>query len=215
MTDRKLLALFVGAVILVGGLLWSLALTFTLPNESAPQPAKSTAQPSNPSSSPITVSAPAENLKRAKRYLESPTTRESIIAAQLALRSIPLSATEYKEAQKLLTRSELDLKAVEARVKAEEATQLRDTLRFDYERLLAEANPHLNYITAKLSKHKSGFALWGVHTYFSQYTFSIGDDAKVVSAWIEKNQTDLKKAGILRVGVKSRESWSGSCWFDL
>jgi hypothetical protein len=61
-------------------------------------------------------------LKRAKRYLESPTTRESIIAAQLALRSIPLSATEYKEAQKLLTRSELDLKAVEARVKAEEAT---------------------------------------------------------------------------------------------
>ena len=58
------------------------------------------------------------------------------LAAQLALRSIPMSATEYKEAQKLLARTDVDLKAAEARAKAEELTKLRDKFQVDYQRLL-------------------------------------------------------------------------------
>jgi hypothetical protein len=214
MTNGKLLALFTGALVLVGGLLWALALTYT-PTKNASQPSRLTPQSASSDPSPITVSTPAESLKRAKRYLEPPATRESILAAQLALRSIPMSATEYKEAQKLLARTDVDLKAAEARAKAEEITKLRDKLQVDYQRLLSDANPHLNYITTRLNKHKGGFALWAVHTYFGQYTFSIGDDAKVVSAWIERNQSELKRAGILRVGVRSSESWGGWCWFEV
>ena len=214
MTNGKLLALFTGALVLVGSLLWTLALTYT-PTKNESQPSRLTPQSASSDPSPITVSTPAESLKRAKRYLEPPATRESILAAQLALRSIPMSATEYKEAQKLLARTDVDLKAAEARAKAEELTKLRDKFQVDYQRLLSDANPHLNYITTRLNKHKGGFALWGVHTYFGQYTFSIGDDAKVVSAWIGRNQSELKRAGILRVGVRSSESWGGWCWFEV
>jgi hypothetical protein len=118
-----------------------------------------------------------------------------------------MSATESKEAQKLLARTDVDLKAAEARAKAEDITKLRDTLQVDYQRLLSDANPHLNYITTRLNKHKGGslgstYLLWSVH-------FSIGDNAKVVSVWIERNQSELTRAGILRVGVRSSESWGG------
>jgi hypothetical protein len=215
MSDRKLVTIIVGVVVLVGGLLWTLALTYRLPAARTSQTSSSTPSVGTPEPSPTAVSNPAESLQRAKRYLARPATRESILAAQVALRSIPISAAEYKEAQKLLARCEIDLNAAEAQAKQEEIKKLRDKLQVDYQTLLSDANPHLNYITTRLDKHKDGFVLWGVHTYFSQYTFSIGGDAKVVSAWIQRNQGDLKRAGILRVGVKSSESWGGSCWFEV
>lgn len=215
MNDRKLVALIIGAIVLAGSLLWALALTYRLPTDRTTQPSNSTVQSATPDQSPTKVLNSAESLMRAKRYLEPPATRESILAAQDALRSIPTSAAEYREAQRLLARTAIDLRKAEARAQEEEIKTLRDKLQADYQSLLSNANPHLNYITTKLSKYKGGFALWGVHTYFSQYTFSIGDDAKVVSAWIALNHSDLKRAGILRVGVTSNESWGGECWFEV
>lgn len=215
MNDRKLIALIIGAIVLAGCLLWALALNYRLPAERVTQPSNSTAPSATPDRSRTIVLTSAESLMRAKRYLEPPATRESILAAQNALRSIPTSAAEYREAQKLLARTAIDLKKAEARAREEEIKTLRDKLQADYQSLLSDANPHLNYITTRLSRYKGGFVLWGVHTYFSQYTFSIGDDAKVVSAWIARNHSDLKRAGILRVGVTSSESWGGECWFEV
>lgn len=215
MSDRKLLALVTAALILVGGILWTLALTYKLPDGGPIPSSNPPSQPADTASSPTTDLTPAESLRRAKSYLQPPVTRESIRAAQTALRSIPSTAAEYKEAQKLLARTDIDLEASEAKAKAEEVKALREKLQVDYEKLLADANPHLNYITTRLNKHKNGFILWGVHTYFNQYSFSIGDDAKVVSDWISRNHSDLNKAGILRVGVTSSESWGGGCWFEV
>lgn len=221
MTDRKLLILFSTGVLVVGGLLWFLALSVARPSgrssdtsKSSPMAATSSALPGSKRSSAgvqTMVETPAQKLSRAQSYLEPPVTRESLRAAELIVKNITPSTVEYKQGQKLL-------KAAEARLskdEADEAIRLRGQLQVEYERLLSTANPHLNYITTKLTKHKGGFALWGVHTYFSQYTFSIGDDAKIVSAWIDQNNSDLKKAGILRVGVMSKEDWGGWCWFDL
>jgi hypothetical protein len=157
------------------------------------------------------VETPAEKLTRARAYLESPLTRQSISNAKSILDRIPSSAAEYREGRKLLKEAEAKLQADEA----QEAPRIREQLKDDYQKLLSDANPHLNYITAGLTKYKHGFALWGMHEYFSEYTFSIGDDAKVVSAWISTNRSELQKAGILRVGVKSKEGWGGSCWFEV
>ena len=168
------------------------------------------------SPSPATVKTlaetPADKLKRVQHFVESrPLSQDLLDAAKRTLTYIPKSTAEYKEGQRLIRGAEVRLSAE----RAAEALRLREMLQAEYEVLLSDANPHLNYIKTALSKHKGGFVLWGVHDYFSRYTFSIGDDAKVVSAWIARNRSHLEKAGIVRVGVQSQEGWGGSCWFDI
>lgn len=77
------------------------------------------------------------------------------------------------------------------------------------------ANQHLNFIKQKTTKMKGGYALWLVHDYFTQSSFSIGQDGKLVSAWVDRNRTDLNKAKIVRVGFMNTSGYLGSCWFDL
>lgn len=100
---------------------------------------------------------------------------------------------------------------------AAEKVNLREHLRATFERYMQAANSHLNFIKVKLKSKggKNGDALFAVHTYFTQYTFDIGPTAKEVSDWIDAYRTELNQAGITRVGVASRDNWSGSTWFDL
>lgn len=92
--------------------------------------------------------------------------------------------------------------------------ELRNNLADEYLKLISLANPHLNFIKQKTTKIKGGYALWAVHEYFTANTFSIGDDAKLVQAWIARSRPELYRAGITRVGLQSARSY-GSCYFDL
>ncbi len=143
------------------------------------------------------------------------TSKYAVEQAQEQLRQVPESAAEYKEAQRLLVQAAARLKEMEAQDLRERAPALREKLRMAYEEVLSAENPHLNYIRSKLTKSKGGYALWCVHPYFNQYSFSIGHDAKVVSSWIDQNHKELRSAGIVRVGVMSSQGWGGSCWFDI
>lgn len=60
----------------------------------------------------------------------------------------------------------------------------RENLTREYQAFLHDTNPHLNYIEGRVTKVKGGYALWGSHTYFSQYSFTIGPLGPNVSAWI-------------------------------
>lgn len=57
--------------------------------------------------------------------------------------------------------------------------------------LVAGANPRLNYIQSKTTKMKGGYALWATHEFFTQYSFSSGNDASVVQEWIDRNRASL------------------------
>lgn len=127
------------------------------------------------------------------------------------MEEIPKAAPEFREAQKL---KPVVQKGIEA-LQREQAPQLRETLKADYESLLSEANPQLNFIGSKLTKIKGGYALWATHEYFSQFTFSIGSDAKVVQEWISANNGKLRQANIVRVGVMGRGSYPTWTYFDV
>jgi hypothetical protein len=127
------------------------------------------------------------------------------------LEQIPESAPEYKEAQTLLVTT----KKAREEQRRKEAPAQREILRAKYERLVQEANPNLNFIQSKFTKIKGGYALWATHEYFSQYTFSIGPNAKIVQEWIGENRTELLDAEIVRVGVMGRGGFSGYTYFDV
>lgn len=93
--------------------------------------------------------------------------------------------------------------------------QTREKLSGELLTLISVINPHLNFIKAKTTKIKGGYALWLVHEYFTENTFSIGDDAKAVQAWINRSRDELKHAGVVRVGLQNTNGYLGSCWLDL
>jgi hypothetical protein len=93
--------------------------------------------------------------------------------------------------------------------------QLRERLKNDYQSTIAAANPYLNFIKAQITKAKKGYSLWAVHSFFSQSSFSAGDDVKVVSMWIQTNRQDLQTGHITRVGFKNESGYLGSCWLEV
>lgn len=93
--------------------------------------------------------------------------------------------------------------------------RLRQQLGDDYLQVISAANPHLNYIRQKITKTKGGYALWLVHEFFTQSSFSIGSDAKLVSTWIDLKRSDLSKAKVVRVGFMNTNGYLGYCYFDL
>ena len=95
------------------------------------------------------------------------------------------------------------------------AEELRTLLREDYEQTMSRAHPHLNFIKARLTKAGAGYSLLAEHTYFGEYSLKIGGTAGVITEWINTNQAELKKAKIVRVGVKSDTGYGGSSWFDV
>lgn len=148
-----------------------------------------------------------ERLRRARESIGV----KNFSSARIELGFIPDVAPEYAEAKRLLSSIRGEIEAEEREQKKRE----RDRLRQEYEQLLADANPHMNFIGSKITKIKGGYALWATHEYFSQYTFALGDDAKLVQQWITDNEARLKKAEIVRVGVMGRGSYASWNYFDL
>jgi hypothetical protein len=179
---------------------------------------------SSPSAKP-TPSAPptpAYYLSEAKKYLARDPSEYSLNQAFGLLRGVPAGAPEFKEAQRLIRETEPRLAQMKreserraAQEKERVAPELRERLKGDYRDFVAGNNPHLNYIDAKLTKAKGGYALWATHEFFTQYTFSAGDDAPQVSAWIDRNREALGQAGIVRVGVMGRGPYASWSYFDL
>ncbi len=97
----------------------------------------------------------------------------------------------------------------------EHELRTREALQVEYVQLLELGNPDLNFIQSKLTKMKGGYALWGVHDYFSQFSFSIGPDGKLVEEWVGNNREKLLEAGIVRVGVMGRGGYSSWAYFDV
>ena len=124
---------------------------------------------------------------------------------------IPTQAPEYKEVQALQVAISKGL----ASQKRELAPKLREELAQEYRQLVADANPHLNFIDSKITKTKGGFALWATHEFFSQYSLSSGDDANVIQEWISRNGGKLEDADVVRVGLMGRGSYASSVWFDV
>ena len=117
---------------------------------------------------------------------------------------------EYKDAQKLLPA----IDAAEKKHEKQLEPALRELLKIEYRDVVAAANPHLNYIGAQLTSAKGGFALWATHDFFGQYSLSIGGDAAVIQAWINKRRDDLHKAHITRVGLKG-PGYAGFSWLEI
>jgi len=73
----------------------------------------------------------------------------------------------------------------------------------------------VNYIETSISKQKGGYALFASHEYFGRYTFSIGGTSKVLEEWIDNNRNALHHAKIVRVGVRDKQDYGGSVWFNV
>ncbi|MGI8784915.1 MAG: hypothetical protein ACR2L2_14835 [Acidobacteriota bacterium] len=127
--------------------------------------------------------------------------------------TVPLDAPEYRRARALLVRIDSKRKVAEDQERKLEIVRLRETLRQEYEAVVARANPHMNFIKVKVAKSGKGYALWAVHSYFTSRSFALGDDAKVIWSWIAENRAALDRAGFLKVGLMGEDY--GSCWYDL
>lgn len=175
-------------------------------------------------SSPTAPSAatPSHYLSEAKKYLARDPSEYSFNQALGLLKGVPASAPEFKEAQKLIRETEPRLAQMKreserqlALERQRRAPELRERLKDNYRNFVAGINPHLNYIGAKLTKTKGGYALWATHEFFTQYTFSAGDDAHQVSAWVGRNREELEQAGIVRVGVMGEGPYASWSYFDV
>ena len=70
-------------------------------------------------------------------------------------------------------------------------------------------------LIASNTEVKGGYALWLVHDFFTQSSFSIGNDAKTVKAWMFSNYSDLKEGKIVRIGLMNSSGYLGSCWLEV
>ena len=207
---NKFVVVTSGVLIAVGVLLWISAIV----NH------KLSAKSSVPAGAQTVAPAPSATPDSKLRLARAQTSIKigDFDTAKIQIEFITPKDPEYAEAQRLKPIIQKGV-AVQAQKRRETERQrlpnLRETLRLEYEQVIADANPHLNFIGSKITTVKGGYALWATHEYFSQYTFTIGNDAKVVQAWITSNEARLKEAGIVRVGVMGRGSYASWGYFDL
>ena len=203
-------------VIAIGGLVLWLAVIYTI--RTTPNVATTTevnlsqnAPKEVPQIDPLSVfpkrTQNAERLKRAQDLIKNEYWREAVNEIVW----IPKAAPEYAEAKKL---EAVALRHIQAENR-ELAPKRRESLRDEYLTLMSVGHPHLNYIDAKLTKVKGGYALWATHEYFTQYTFSIGGTGPLVRMWIEKHSKELSDAEIVRVGVMGRGPYASWNYFDV
>lgn len=168
---------------------------------------------SKPTPSPVRTPklSDADKLAQAHYIIEHYTAELDLVRAKDFLSEIPDTAPEYMEAKRLLGQLEPRIR----KAAIAEAPAIREQLAEDYRQTIATANSHLNFIQKKITKVKGGYAIWAVHTYFSEYSFKIGSDAHVTSNWIISNLERLHNANIVQVGLKSDNGYSGSCWLKV
>jgi len=88
---------------------------------------------------------------------------------------------------------------------------IRTRLIASYEKTIQEDDSHLNFIKVKITNNK----LLAYHDFYSQYTLSSGNTAKVIQNWINQNHEQLKIAKIHSVGVSGTGRHASSSWFDI
>jgi predicted nucleic acid-binding Zn ribbon protein len=199
--------------ILVVLFLWSIVFS-TMNKAPKPQSAKAPAAASAVSPKPSESTQPitaAEKLAEARKIMETYTAWRNLLPAKEHLSDIPSTAPEYPEARRLLSQLEPRLRKAEA----QETAELRPRLAESFSQTIADANKHLNFISSKTTKVKGGYAIWAVHEFFSQYTLSVGNDAKIASAWISSNQTDLETTHIVQVGFWGSGAFGSRCWLTV
>lgn len=166
---------------------------------------------STETSSARVTSTPAATDHDRLVWTKNSIANKDYIEADKQLGQISQGSPEYEEAQKLRT----TVKQGIASQRREQAPKLREEVANDYQQLIAGANPHLNYIQSKMTKIRGGYALWATHEFFTQYSFSSGNDASVVQEWIGRNRGKLADAQIVRVGLMGRGGFASYCYFDI
>lgn len=222
-TGTKIAYALVGALIILSPIAFLFDAATTSNKPQPPVALKSSASSSSTASTPpAVVISPAERLKTAKHFLEDDRTLGALYTARSELTGIQSSDQEYAEAQKMLKEIEPEIARKEKKADAEdkarrvtEAPALREQLADNYVSVISAANPYLNFIKKKTTKAKGGYALWAVHDLFTSSSFSMGNDAGIVQAWINENSADLHRANIVRVGFMNSSGYLGYCYFDL
>ena len=164
------------------------------------------------SAPPVTVTAtPTPTSHDRLIWAKNSISGKDFHEAERQISQIPSSAVEYKEAQNLLP----VIKQGVAAQKRAMAPRLREQLAAEYRQLVADANPHLNFVESRITKIKGGYALWATHDFFSQYSLSSGDDAKVIQEWIYRNEQRLEDSEVVRVGLMGRGPYSSWVYFNV
>jgi hypothetical protein len=200
-SSHKTILIGAFGLVALSAILWAVALTTRPPTGARPLTANTAPTPR--SQSPTVTLTNAERLNKASRHLSAGTSSDLDLALQL-LNEIPSAAPENKQALVLYKK-----------IAEKRAPFLRNRLADDYRNTVASANPHLNYIDKKITKVKGGHALWATHDFFTRYTLSAGNDAHVISAWIDRHSEELREAGIVRVGVMGTGPYASWSHFDI
>ena len=175
------------------------------------QKASSSAPVTTPAQAPLTPATPppvisnAEKLSRAKAAMKTGTQYKT---AESLLSQIPVSDPAYKEAKPLLEQAR-------KKIAETEGVLIRGRLKDSYTAIIRNANPHLNFVEAKIIKVGKGFGIYAAHEFFSQYSFSAGDEARITQTWISENRDDLRTAGVVQVGLMGKGPYSSRCWLEL
>jgi hypothetical protein len=178
-----------------------------------------------PSSAPLSSPSPetlqasnlpsSELLKEAKEILKNKNAGENLAKAVNDLNAITVDAPEYKEAQVLLKQANARNNEYQRLKESNLAVLSRNELLESYRSTYANANPYLNYIKTKITKEKNGYAIWLIHSMFTQSSFDVGSDAHTVQAWINANRSELARASIKKVGLQNESGYLGSCWLEI
>lgn len=211
---KYLLVGFVGLVLFVS-VLSALSKSTEDSASSSNRAPTSQASPGKPAATPSAVksepSTSAEILAKAKELWQGAITEANLRDAKDYLELIRKEDKEYREAQKLKANVEKQL----LRLRSSQAELLRTSLSEQLRSLMEIANPHYNFIKAKVTKSGKGYAIWATHEFFNQYSFSAGDEARLVREWMVQRRNELDKAKIVKVGVMGEGPYSSLCWLEV
>lgn len=163
----------------------------------------SSAQPTSTPASHVTTDA--EIIDDIKAHIKDikPGEPYTGYAVYTQLRKISASSPQYPQAKQLFEQLKPKLTAA-----------VREMCRDDYETSLQSIFSHMNGIKVKTNRAGGGFALTGYHSYFTNQTFDLGQQAGEVQQWIADNREDLVYSGIVRVGVASNQGY-GEQWYNV
>jgi len=142
---------------------------------------------------------------------------EFLEAANAALRYSDGGSADFRTASRYLEYiGPKDSVYKEAQALAQDIKKMRlDALATSYRKLLAEQDPSYNWIQVKTEKTGGGYALWGVHEFYTEYSFSAGSLGPAVYAWMDLHHSDIMDAKVRRVGVRGIGEYATRIWFKV
>lgn len=159
----------------------------------------------------------SDALKEAERYLGGVQVSDPKYSeAQSELKKLKAEALrKINEEERIRTAEAAKNRQEEQKRKLAQVPEMRKQLEGSFRDCVAGANTHLNFIGSRITKVKGGYAIWATHEFFTRYSFSAGNDADIVQAWINRNRQDLKDCNIVRVGLMGTGPFSSYTYFDL